>query len=166
MLNDAVLTHPLLAPVGVDALLARHPWNPQNNDTPVVHKPRGLPGERPGEGPGEGLPGEGLPGEGPGELPACSIFINGNSRVEQRTRLADDDAIEFRPYPATVEDLAAMEALVGARATVYVLYKGQGRQGVALVSRKPHEQGVYVLRLQKKQRPQNKTHKVAWADME
>lgn len=147
MLDDSVLTHPLLHPVGVDVLLASHPWNPQANDTPVVYPAR--------------------PPRPEIQPPGQSIFINGNSRVEQRTKLVGN-AIEFKPYPATATDLDAMNALVGTYATVYILYKGAGRQGRARVTHKPgSDSSAYVLHLLhtfKIDEPAQS--KVAWADME
>lgn len=140
MLDDAVLAHPLLLPVGLDVMLAKHPWNPQANDTPVVYS----------------------------STPGHSIFINGNSRVEQRTRLVGD-TIEFKPYPATATDLDAMNALVGTFATVYVMYKGAGRQGSVLVGKKNNESDTYTLRLLHPPRAEpavDSEPKMAWADME
>ncbi len=137
MLDDSILSHPLLAPVGVDVLLANHPWNPQSNDTPVVHPLRRV-----------GTP----------QPVGQSIFINGNSRVEQRTRLIGN-TIEFKPYPATAADLDSMESLVGTFVTVYVLYKGVGRQGSARVAKKVDDASVYVLNLQP-------LPKLSWADMD
>lgn len=124
MFDDSVLSHPLLVPVRMDALLARHPWNPQKNETPIVHAPTAAPATS-----------------------SSSILINGNSRAEQRTRLVGD-TVEFRPYPATAADLDAMDGLVGEIATLYVLFKGACRQGVVRVATHPREHGVYALHLQ------------------
>ena len=144
-----VMRHPWVKEVGMGTILAAHPWDPPNNHTPVVH-------HHPTDG--------------------WSILINANSNLQHRDRvLADGETIEFRPCPASPQDLLALDALAGVTtaasaanpanpanpaATLYVLFQGRGAQGTVRVAKAGG--GAYHLRLLNSQ-PGVHT---AWADME
>lgn len=126
-------------------ILAAHPWDPPSNHTPVAH-------QHPTNG--------------------WSILINANSNLQHRDRvLPDGDTVEFRPCPASPQDLAALDALAATNsnpninassATLYVLFQGKGAQGTVRVTKAGR--GAYHLRLLPPDVPG--VPRTAWADME
>lgn len=131
-LGDAVMGHPWVRACEVGAVLAAHPWDPPGNNTPVAH-------HRPSHG--------------------WSVLINANSKLQHRDKvLPDGETIEFRPCPASPNDLAALDdlAATGARATLYVLYQGRAAQGTVRLA-KPGSGDAYHARLVKPP--------TSWADM-
>lgn len=139
-----LLHHPRVREVDMGTILAAHPWDPPSNHTPVAHR-------HPANG--------------------WSILINANSNLQHRDRvLADGETIEFRPCPASPQDLAALDALAVTtnRATLYVLFQGKGGQGAVRVTKKSGGGGgAYHLRLLNPESTESTVpSNTAWADME
>lgn len=138
--GTALLRHRDLKAVDINAMFAEHPWEPHRNHTPVAH----VDGHK------------------------KSVFINANSRSETRnTLLPDGSTLRFHPNPVAPGDLEILHAFVGGTATMYVLYKGQGRRGTVEVTKR---QGAFHLRILPATAPPAAapaaSGHVSWADME